>query len=85
MIGSAAILSCYRFVPLLTFLFKISNPIARKIGKIVAASSPTLRSPPAISERFPTIAGLTVATKIVYGMKTTGVTDLLECLCSFAQ
>lgn len=33
------------------------------IGKIVAVSSPILRLPPASSEKFPTIAGLTVAPK----------------------
>ena len=32
-------------------------------GKIVAASNPDLRLPPAISERLPTIAGLTIAPK----------------------
>lgn len=32
-------------------------------GKIVAASNPVFRLPPAVSERLPTIAGLTAAPK----------------------
>ena len=32
-------------------------------GKIVATSNPVLRSPPAVSEKLPTIAGLTIAPK----------------------
>ena len=39
----------------------MSNPTTSMHGKTVAASNPVLRFPPAISERLPTIAGLTIA------------------------
>lgn len=48
-----------RFMP----AFKTSNPATRTIGKIVATSSPILRLPPAISEKLPTMTGLTVPPK----------------------
>ncbi len=43
--------------------FNTTKPTTKRIGKIVAASSPIFRFPPAISEKFPIIAGLTVAPK----------------------
>ena len=52
------------------FRFKTNKRKTRRIGKIVAASSPVFRLPPASSERLPTIAGLTVLPKSPANAKT---------------
>ena len=54
--------NCYSLIVVLpAFIFKISNPHTSIAGKIVAANRPVFRLPPAISERLPTIVGLTAA------------------------
>lgn len=55
---------CYfMFVVLLTLFFRINKPNTSTIGNTVATSNPVLRLPFAISERLPTMAGLTIAPK----------------------
>ncbi len=49
---------------------KTNKRTTRRIGKNVAASSPAFRLPPAISERLPAIAGLTVLPKSPANAKT---------------
>ena len=44
-------------------LLKITNPATNITGNSVATSKPVFRLPPVLSERLPTIAGLTIAPK----------------------